>query len=101
VLYWRRRVPDVTGKRVRFKWLSDETAEFFCAHENIEDMVKCGNFSTRGRWIEEDLPEGRHRFWVVGIDAVGNRGIPLYHTWIVGTCFGCFFLRLALYAFRF
>ncbi len=84
VLSWRRKVPTVTGKRVRFKWISDEVAEFYCAHEKIEDMEKCGRFSLRGRWVESDLPEGRHRFWVVGVDDVGNRGIPLRHTWTVG-----------------
>jgi hypothetical protein len=84
VLSWRRKVPAVTGKRVRFRWQSNEIAEFFCAHERINYMERCGNFSLKGRWIEANLPEGKHRFWVVGVDDVGNRGKPLHHEWVVG-----------------
>ena len=84
VLSWRKKVKDVTGKRVRFRWQSNEVANFHCAHEEIEDEQKCGNLRWRGNWLEADLPEGKHRFWVTGVDEVGNRGKPLYHEWIVG-----------------
>lgn len=74
----------VTGKRVRFRWRSDEIADFYCAHEQFDDLVKCGSASLKGNHIEANLPEGKHLFWVLGVDDVGNRGEPLQHEWVVG-----------------
>lgn len=47
-------------------------------------MERCGNLSLNGTWITDNLPEGKHRFWVFGVDDVGNRGRPLEHEWVVG-----------------
>ena len=76
-------MPAITGKKVRFTWSSNEKAKFFCAHENINDMKPCGE-GFNGEWTEDDIPEGKHLFWVVGIDETGNRAEPLDHEWIVG-----------------
>ena len=84
LLSWRKKPAAVTGKRVKFRWKSNEIADFYCAHEKINDLKRCGNASLKGNWIEENLPEGKHLFWVLGVDDVGNRGKPLAHEWVVG-----------------
>ena len=83
MLQFKKKRPTVSGKRTKFAWFSDEWAKFYCAHEDISDMQPCGE-GMRSRWIEDQLPEGKHRFWVIGIDDVGNRGDPLDHEWLVG-----------------
>ena len=38
----------------------------------------------KGNWVTDNLSEGKHLFWVFGVDDVGNRGEPLEHEWVVG-----------------
>lgn len=84
ILTFTRKPPAVSGKKMKFKWKSDELANFTCAHENINDMKPCGE-GWKGNWKDKNMPEGKHRFWVTGIDGVGNRGKPLEHEWTVDT----------------
>ena len=84
LLSWRRKPPAVSGKRIKLRWKSNEKADFFCAHERIDHLERCGNLRLKGNWVTDNLPEGKHLFWVFGVDDVGNRGKPLEHEWVVG-----------------
>ncbi|XP_028410633.1 uncharacterized protein LOC114533322 [Dendronephthya gigantea] len=65
-----------------FTWSSDEMTNFTCAVNSLRYRQKCG-FGMNGRFTTEPLPDGRHRFYLLGEDELGNNAKVVSHRWEV------------------
>lgn len=69
--------------RVLITWNSTEPANFECTLNG--EQVDCGR-GTTGIYTTPVLPDGNHKFVLVGVDDLGNRGTPMVVDWLTGMC---------------
>ena len=83
-------------RHFKINWNSSEEAKFECAVDSQENAVPCGK-GWFGSWSRTDLPDGKHSFWVRGIDVTGNVGVYRRHPFDVGKEIIYDLLRLTSY----
>ena len=66
-----------------FSWTADEDARFTCAVDDLKNVVDCGRGKS-GRFTTPPLEDGRHVFYLLGEDELGNTARPRTHRWTVG-----------------
>ena len=70
-----------------FTWTSTEIANFTCAVGSLANKKDCG-FGLNGRFTTDPLADGRHKFYLLGKDELGNSARFVRHTWTVGEFVG-------------
>lgn len=84
IVYLKRPLPTTsTSQTETFRWTSDEMAYYKCAVDDTSSFTDCGS-GTTGDWTTPSLSNGKHTFYVIAKDEVGNTAPTLKHTWTIG-----------------
>lgn len=75
--------PSTPQRDLGVTWKSSEDSEFECALDDPTEYEACGKGKT-GAFQRDDLPDGKHKLYVRGIDEVGNVGQPSVYTVTTG-----------------
>ena len=67
-----------------FTWTSSEYATFECAVDDTRLYEDCGK-GTGGTFTANDVPNGRHMFFIRGKDNANNYGPHVQYPFQVGT----------------
>ena len=72
-----------TSETATFRWRSNEMAYYKCAVDDPKNFVDCGSGLT-GDWTTSRLSNGKHTFYLLAKDEVGNTAPQLSHSWSIG-----------------
>lgn len=72
-----------SSETATFRWTSNEVAFYKCAVDDPNKFVDCGSGLTSD-WTTPPLTNGRHTFYLIAKDEVGNTAPRISHSWAIG-----------------